>query len=209
MKVSREQVAEHRRKILAAATRLFNRRGFDAVTVAQVMDAAGLTHGAFYGHFKSKDDLIAQTLAGAISALAVEGDVSWFTAKYLTPGQRDDPAGACPLAGLGAETIRQGPEARAAITTGLRGQIERLSRGSPGANAADRRQAAIGSWSAMVGGMILARIVDDSELSDEVLEQTRLWINRQTARAEKVDTLQGTTSGPRRRPPLNRTEVIA
>ena len=63
-----ERVAENRRKILEAASRLFRARGFEAVTVAEIMQAAGLTHGGFYGHFKSKDDLIAQTLADALWA---------------------------------------------------------------------------------------------------------------------------------------------
>lgn len=63
MKVSRKQVAEHRQKILEAASRLFRDRGYDNVSVAEIMGAAGLTHGGFYGHFDSKDDLIAHTLA--------------------------------------------------------------------------------------------------------------------------------------------------
>lgn len=68
MKVSREQMAENRRRILDAASRLFREKGFDAVSVAEVMKAAGLTHGGFYGHFSSKDDLIAQTLAHALGS---------------------------------------------------------------------------------------------------------------------------------------------
>ncbi|TKB51841.1 MAG: helix-turn-helix transcriptional regulator, partial [Mesorhizobium sp.] len=68
MKVSREQMAENRRRILEVASRLFRDKGFDAVSVAEVMKAAGLTHGGFYGHFNSKDDLIAQTLAHVLAA---------------------------------------------------------------------------------------------------------------------------------------------
>jgi TetR/AcrR family transcriptional regulator, transcriptional repressor for nem operon len=189
MKVSREQVAENRRKILDAAARLFRERGFDAVTVAEVMKSAGLTHGAFYGHFKSKDDLIAQTLLYALDATQAvatqavgEGDLARYARWYLTPGLRDNRAEGCTVAGLGAETIRQSPEARAAMTAGLRKQIERLSKGVPSADAREARRAAIGSWAAMVGGMILARLVEeDPELSDEVLEQTRTWIEQQSA----------------------------
>jgi TetR/AcrR family transcriptional regulator, transcriptional repressor for nem operon len=175
MKVSREQVAENRRKILEAASRLFRAHGFDAVTVAEVMKAAGLTHGAFYGHFKSKDDLIAQTLAHVLTATEDAGDLASYAAWYLTPGHRDDLAGGCPVAGLGAETIRQAPEARAAMTAGLRRRIEHMSR-STGADATEARQAAIGGWAAMVGAVILARLADDPKLSEEVLEQTRTWI---------------------------------
>ena len=70
MKVSREQVLENKRTILEAAGRLFRERGFDSVTVADVMKSAGLTHGGFYGYFKSKDDLIAQALAEVLGRAA-------------------------------------------------------------------------------------------------------------------------------------------
>lgn len=182
MKVSREQVALNRQKILEAASRLFRARGFDSVTVAEVMKAAGLTHGGFYGHFASKDDLIAQTLAHTLSASAPgAGDLAHFVEAYLSPEHWADLAGGCPVAGLGAEAIRQSPEARAAMTAGLHRQIERLSRSAAGATAQERRRAAIGSWAAMVGALILARLSDDAELSEEMLEQTRLWIDRDAA----------------------------
>jgi TetR/AcrR family transcriptional regulator, transcriptional repressor for nem operon len=183
MRVSRKQVAENRRRILEAAGRLFRAKGFEAVTVAEVMRAGGLTHGGFYGHFGSKDDLIAQTLAYALLAgedrqrSRAEVDLARYAAGYLSPRHRDDLAGGCPTAGLGAETIRQSPEARAAMTAGLRRRIELLSEGAPGASAAEKRRVAIGSWAAMVGAVILARLSDDPRLSDEVLEQTRAWID--------------------------------
>jgi TetR/AcrR family transcriptional repressor of nem operon len=183
MRVSRKQVAENRRRILEAAGRLFRAKGFEAVTVAEVMRAAGLTHGGFYGHFGSKDDLIAQTLAYALLAgedrqrSRAEVDLARYAAGYLSPRHRDDLAGGCPTAGLGAETIRQSPEARAAMTAGLRRRIELLSEGAPGASAAEKRRVAIGSWAAMVGAVILARLSDDPRLSDEVLGQTRAWID--------------------------------
>jgi TetR/AcrR family transcriptional regulator, transcriptional repressor for nem operon len=187
MKVSREQVAENRRKILDAAGGLFRSRGFEAVTVAEVMKAAGLTHGGFYGHFKSKDDLIAHTLAHVLEAGAdTEVDLANYAASYLTPSHRDDFAGGCPTAGLGAETIRQAPEARAAMTAGLRRQIERFSQSAPGTNAAEARRAAIGSYAAMVGAVILARLADDPQLSDEVLEQTHSWISDKRVKATKL-----------------------
>lgn len=108
MRVSRERVAESWRKILEAASQLFRARGFDAVTIADVMQAAGLTHGAFYGHFHSKDDLIAQTLADALAGQAGGSlDLARYASRYLTPEHRDDLSGGCPTAGLGAETIRQ------------------------------------------------------------------------------------------------------
>ncbi|MDR3511905.1 MAG: helix-turn-helix domain containing protein [Caulobacteraceae bacterium] len=179
MKVSREQVAENRRRILASASRLFRERGFEAVTVAEIMKAAGLTHGGFYGYFKSKDDLIAHALADVFTAApAADADLAAYAANYLTPAHRDDRAGGCPTAGLAAETIRQSPEARAAMTAGLRRQIDQLSRKAPGATPAEQRRAAIGGWAAMVGALILARMSEDPRLSEEVLAQTRAWIDQ-------------------------------
>src|ERR1700712_3825548 len=85
MKVSREQVAENRRTILAAAGRLFRERGFEAVTVAEVMKAAGLTHGGFYGYFASKDELIAAALADVLSRRPPPpGHLSRFAAHFLS-----------------------------------------------------------------------------------------------------------------------------
>jgi TetR/AcrR family transcriptional regulator, transcriptional repressor for nem operon len=177
MKVSREQMAENRRRILDEASRLFRAKGFDAVGVAEVMKAAGLTHGGFYGHFTSKDDLIAQTLA---HVLAVDsgggGDLRAYVDAYLSPRHRDNAAGGCPTACLAADIRHQTAAARAAMTEGLRLQIDRVSAALPGVSPADGRRAAIGSWAAMVGALILARAVDDAALSDEILEQTRAWL---------------------------------
>jgi TetR/AcrR family transcriptional repressor of nem operon len=177
MKVSRAQVAENRRRILEAASRLFRERGFEAVTVAEVMKAAGLTHGGFYGYFKSKDDLIAHALADVLSGVEPpEADLAGYAAAYLAPGHMADVAGGCPVAALGGESTRQSPEARTAMTQGLHRQIERLSPSAPGEDAAARRRTAIGAWSAMVGALILARMSDDPALAQEVLDETHAWI---------------------------------
>jgi TetR/AcrR family transcriptional repressor of nem operon len=177
MRVSREQVAENRRMILDAAGRLFRERGYDAVTVAEVMQAAGLTHGGFYGYFASKDELIAGAL-GDVLARRPEpsGDLASYAAGYLSSAHRDNRAGGCPTAALAAETVRLTGGARTEMTAGLKRQIERLSRLAPGEGAGQKRQAAIGSWAAMVGAMILARVSDDAALSNEVLDQTQAWL---------------------------------
>jgi TetR/AcrR family transcriptional repressor of nem operon len=178
MKVSREQMAENRRRILDVASRLFRDKGFDAVSVAEVMNAAGLTHGGFYGHFSSKDDLIAQTLAHVLAAdSGGGGDFRAYVRSYLAPRHRDNAAGGCPTAGLAAAIRHQAPAARSAMTEGLRSQIDRIGTALPELDQADRRRAAIGSFAAMVGAVILARAIDDPAFSDEVLEQTREWID--------------------------------
>ncbi|WP_322102743.1 helix-turn-helix domain-containing protein [Paraburkholderia sp. J41] len=178
MRVSREQVAINRQKILEAASRLFRERGYDAVTVADVMSAAGLTHGGFYGYFKSKDELIAHTLDHVYS----QGDdsainLSRYAASYLSRQHCDNVALGCPTAALAAETARQTPEARAAMAAGLERQIERFCAGMKGNDAKAARRAAIGGWSAMVGAVVLARLFDDPALSDEILEATRQWVD--------------------------------
>ncbi|MGR4863159.1 TetR/AcrR family transcriptional regulator [Caulobacter sp. LARHSG274] len=178
MKVSREKMAENRLRILEVASRLFRDKGFEGVSVAEVMKAAGLTHGGFYGHFSSKDDLIAQTLAHALAASSGGGgDFRGYVEDYLSTRHRDNTAGGCPTAALVAAIRHQAPAVRSAMTEGLRSQIDRIDKALPQLDAADRRRAAVGSWAAMVGAVILARAIDDPALSDEVLEQTRSWID--------------------------------
>jgi TetR/AcrR family transcriptional repressor of nem operon len=181
MRVSRQQVMENRRTIVEAAGRLFRERGFETVTVAEIMQAAGLTHGGFYGYFKSKDELIAEALGDALTQTTTGplGDLTRYADEYLTPTHRDDLGRGCPTAALAAETVRQTDDVRAQMTTGLKQQIERLSRAVPGRNAAQRRRAAIGTWATMVGAMILARASDDPALADEVLDQARAWLTAQ------------------------------
>jgi TetR/AcrR family transcriptional repressor of nem operon len=177
MKVSREQMAENRRRILDEAGRLFRAKGFDAVSVAEVMKAAGLTHGGFYGHFSSKDDLVAQTLGHVLTPGTSEGaDLSAYLDAYLSPEHRDNAADGCPTAGLAADIRHQTAPARVAMTDGLRSQIDRISAALPDMSADEKRRAAIGSWAAMVGALILARASDDKALSDEILAETRAWI---------------------------------
>jgi TetR/AcrR family transcriptional repressor of nem operon len=191
MKVTREQVAENRRTILEAASRLFRERGYESVTVAEVMKAAGLTHGGFYGYFASKDELIAGALADVLSRRPEPtGDLADYAAGYLSAAHRDNRASGCPTAALAAETIRLAGAPRAEMTAGVRRQIARLSRIVPGQTDVQKRQAAIGSWAAMVGAMILARVSDDPALSTEILEQTQSWL------AAQAKDQGGAISGP-------------
>lgn len=179
MKVSREQMAENRRRILDIASKLFRDKGFDAVSVSEVMKAAGLTHGGFYGHFGSKEALVAETIGHVLTRDEDGGgdrDLHAFLRDYLAPRHRDNPANGCPTAGLAADIRHQTPAARAAMTAGLRSQIARVEKALPDMDGADRRRAAIGTWAAMVGAVILARAIDDRTLSDEVLRETRAWI---------------------------------
>src|ERR1700681_2863093 len=124
MRVTREQAAAHRQKILDVAGTAFRERGFEGIGVADIMKRAGLTHGGFYGHFASKDDLAAETTARVL------GNEGWIrrltgTAKpsfgevvrsYLSPRHRDDPGHGCLFAALGSDVVRQHPSIRRAFT---------------------------------------------------------------------------------------------
>lgn len=177
MRVSRDQMVENRRRILQEAGRLFRDRGFAAVTVSDVMKAAGQTHGGFYGHFASKDDLIAATVADALtgegSAMA---DIDAWTDAYLSPLHRANPDQGCPMASLAGLMRHQTPEARSAMAQGLAAHIDRFAAALPGEDDSARRRAAIGRWSAMVGAVVLSRAIDDPALSDELLRETRAWV---------------------------------
>lgn len=176
MKVSREQMAENRRRILEVASRLFKDKGFESVSVAEIMKAAGQTHGGFYGHFSSKDDLVAKTLAHALADDSTEEhEFSAYLKSYLAPRHRDNPQKGCPTASFAAPVRHQASEARLVMTEGVRSQLEKIEKALPD-SLPDRRSAAIGSWSAMVGAIVLARAIEDPELSDEILKQTQTWI---------------------------------
>lgn len=178
MRVTREQVRENRRRILEAAGRLFRERGFAAVTVAEVMAAAGMTHGGFYGHFASKEDLAAQALAQALAPAPREDtsrepgtapDLAGFVAGYLSAAHRDRPGTGCALAALGSEAARQPAPVRRAFTEGLEARLARMQEASPEGD----RKAALAALSGLVGALVLARAVDDPALSDEILAATR------------------------------------
>jgi TetR/AcrR family transcriptional repressor of nem operon len=173
MKVSKIQVDENRRAILAAAGKLFRARGFDGVSIAEVMQAAGLTHGAFYGYFRSKDELVAATLSELTASTRKPGPYAEETAKYLSTTHRDDCVGGCPVAALGSETIRQSTPVRAAMTGGIERMVARLAQTAPGETEDARRRAALSACAAMVGALILSRAVDDPALSEALLAATR------------------------------------
>ena len=176
MRVTREQMAQNRTHILDAATELFREKGFDAVTVAEVMKAAGLTHGGFYGHFSSKEDLIAKALDHVFKVdSSAPFDLSDYVGRYLSPLHRDNPGKGCPTAGMVAETRHQSEAARHAMGEGTRAQIDRISAEFSG-DPAERRRLAIVSWAAMVGAMMIARGIHDQKLSEELLSETRTWI---------------------------------
>lgn len=187
MRVSREQMQANRLRILDAASRLFREKGFDAVSVAEVMKAAGLTHGGFYGHFDSKDDLVAQAIAHIFTVQEAGqggqggGELAAYLNAYLSPWHRDRVGEGCPTAALVADIRRQAVAARTAMTEGFRSQIDRVAAAIPAGDPAQARRQAVGTWAAMVGAVVLARAIDDPVLSEEILDQTRSWIEEKAS----------------------------
>jgi TetR/AcrR family transcriptional regulator, transcriptional repressor for nem operon len=184
MRVSREKFAESRKRILEAAATLFREKGFDGVGLADIMEAAGLTHGGFYGHFGSKEDLQAQALSLALARSATGWSqlvdsaaarpLSALAGQYLSSYYRDNRGEGCPIAALGADTAREGERVRSAFTAGLEPFLALLSNAIPGRSKAQRRRKAIATLAEMVGAIILARAVNDPALSDEILAATSL-----------------------------------
>jgi len=177
MKVTREQAEANRQTVVDAASALFRKHGFDGVGVADIMKAAGLTHGGFYGHFDSKDHLAAEACSRAIRRsweawinASSEGGSDAIVGNYLTSNHRNDHAHGCLFAALGSDIARQPRVVRRAVTEGFRGTIERLTRLIPGRSAAARRQRALATMSGLVGALILSRAVDDPKLSDDILQ---------------------------------------
>ncbi len=191
MKVSREQAAANRERILDVAIRLFRERGLDGIGVADLMREAGLTHGGFYGHFASKEDLIAEackrSLADSVTrwnkvcARGDDGAVMAIAKSYLSTRHRDDPGRGCTVAALCTESARRGSKVRHAMTHGVRTMIDVLAGAMPGNTRAMKRRKALSSFAGMVGAVVLARAMDDAEFSEELLKAVSASIEQVAA----------------------------
>jgi TetR/AcrR family transcriptional repressor of nem operon len=167
-----------RQRIIEVASAQFRAHGVAAAGLAAIMNEAGLTNGAFYAHFKSKEDLVQAVLCNALSrreqtlrTAAESGKgLEGLIRDYLSPRHRDDPGHGCPTAAMVAEIARHPEETRDAFTGKVSAFIEliatQVGAGSPRA----RRKAAIAVYGMMVGTLQLARAVNDKRLSDEILE---------------------------------------
>ena len=182
MRVSRKEVAKTRQRIVKIAGRLFRERGFDGVGVADIMQKAGLTHGGFYGYFDSKAALeVEASAAGLLNGVAkfissqneCEGvDFSRVIDAYLSAEHRDNAGGGCTLSALAPEAARSTHALRHAFEEGLDSYVNAIANVIPGASYAEKRQKAIATMAGLVGGIVLARAVDDPATSDEILRAT-------------------------------------
>src|SRR2546428_7082436 len=177
MKVTREQAAANREKIVEVASILFRRHGFKGIGVADIMKQAGLTHGGFYGHFKSKDDLAAEITGrvlgrpGWLERLTGTPKPSFaeVVREYLSPRHREDAGHGCLLAALGSDVVRQPRSVRRAFTDGLRLRVKALQELLPSRSAA-RRQKGLATMAGLGGARTLARAGDASQPSDGILQ---------------------------------------
>jgi len=177
MRVSREKAAENRQRIVETAARLFREKGFDGVGVDAIMNGAGLTHGGFYGHFASKDDLAAEAVMRALEHSGERQSrhltLTELVSEYLSERHCADRTNGCAVAALGADMARQHDGLRRALSAYVRGQLNRIARLLGNGPAGRRRERAIATLAGMVGALTLARAVNDPALSKEILAAAR------------------------------------
>ena len=175
-----------REQIVSAAARAFREEGVAGVSVPELMGRAGLTHGGFYAHFGSKEDLVASALAhaceesrGRLQAAAdsaPEGEGLQAVANaYLTANHMRHPETGCPIAAVGPEVERSEGAARQAYAEYVRGNLDRLEAIAPGKTKDQRRRAAAATYATMVGALLLARALGDDE-GDKFLAQVRRFL---------------------------------
>lgn len=185
MKVSREQAAANRERVVDVAAALFREHGFDGVGLATLMRAAGLTHGGFYGQFRSKEALAAEAAARALAQSAEdwrsltdgknrEVALASLLESYLSVRHRDAPGRGCAYAALAAEAARgPDPAVRRSFEEGLEPLISILGSLSPEEGEPERRRQALAAMAEMVGALVLARAVGDPAVSEEILDAAR------------------------------------
>ena len=177
MKVSKETSAKHRDELLKAASRLFRERGFDKVGIAEIAAAAGLTHGAFYTHFESKEALCAEIIASAThrSSAALKSRMNWraYIEAYLSPKHVRDRANGCPYAALAGDVPREGKTVRAAFSDALDNSIDAIAATLDHQGAASSRADAVQALATMVGALVLARTAASAKFRDEILGAAR------------------------------------
>ncbi|WP_027545667.1 TetR/AcrR family transcriptional regulator [Bradyrhizobium sp. WSM2254] len=175
MRVSRIQAAENRQTVINVASRLFRERGFDGIGLKDLMEGAGLTQGAFYKQFESKEDLAAQASRRALesaserwsAAIAENPDdpLGAVIAFYLSAGHREENLDGCPVVALGSDAARQGAGVKAAFEDGIKAYLEVLGPLLPKTDGEDSNRKAMVVLSTMVGAMTLSRAVNDPDLA--------------------------------------------
>jgi TetR/AcrR family transcriptional repressor of nem operon len=184
MRITKQRAAENRERVVAEAARLFREKGFDGVGVVELMAAAGLTHGGFYNHFDSKDEVEAAACASVfeksvarVADIAADSDptarearLADYCERYVSTQARDAAAAACPMVAFASDVSRKSAPVRDAYARGLSAYLDAFAKAGGGG-----REEAIRTFAALVGALTLARSVaaSDPTLSDEILAALR------------------------------------
>ena len=180
MRVSRTQAAENRETVINVASRLFRERGFDGIGLKDLMKGAGLTQGAFYKQFASKEDLAAQASKRAMesathrwstaTAAKPEDPIGAVIEFYLSMDHRGEKRDGCPIVALGSDAARQGMDVKASFEAGIKEHLEILDLfiAKAGGEQSDGKAMAI--LSTMVGALTLSRVVNDPDLAQAFLD---------------------------------------
>jgi TetR/AcrR family transcriptional regulator, transcriptional repressor for nem operon len=187
MRVSKEKAAEHRKQILNAAARLFRERGIGATGVDSITDEAGLTHGAVYSQFGSKEAIAIESIRLALQesrrtwqrTVEEKGRKQVLTAiveSYLSRKHRDMPGRGCLIAALGGDISRQPKNVREAFTEEFRGALNFLLELAQTDGESITFEDGLVIFASLAGAMMVARAVNDEALSDLVLKATSRWI---------------------------------
>ena len=176
MRVTKAQALENREHIVKTASAMFRERGFDGVGVAELMAAAGFTHGGFYKNFGSKADLMAEASANSLAQSLISAEalsIKDFIDVYVSRAHRDARATGCTLAALCGDAARQSGDLKSAFAEGIESTLQSLSEKSPNgpdAPAGEAREQMIDLLARALGAIVLSRACpDDSALADEIL----------------------------------------
>ncbi|RNJ51502.1 TetR/AcrR family transcriptional regulator [Methylocystis hirsuta] len=195
MRVSRTQAAENRETVINVASRLFREHGFDGIGLKDLMKGAGLTQGAFYKQFASKEDLAAQASRRALEsaftrwsaaiAATPEDPLGAVLAFYLSVGHREKKMDGCPLVALASDAARQGSEVKASFEAGIKAHLEVLGRLIAETKDSEAKGKAMAVLSLMVGAMTLSRVVNDTDLAQAFLDAAAEQIREVVASPER------------------------
>jgi TetR/AcrR family transcriptional repressor of nem operon len=191
MRVSRIQAAENRETVINVASRLFRERGFDGIGLKDLMRGAGLTQGAFYKQFASKEDLAVQASRRALesafsrwsaaTAAKPEDPLGAVMAFYLSMEHREEKMDGCPIVALGSDAARQGNDVKASFEAGIKAHLEVLGRMVPAMDGKEPEGKAMAILSTMVGAVTLSRIVNNPDLAQAFLDAAAKQVRESVA----------------------------
>jgi TetR/AcrR family transcriptional repressor of nem operon len=184
MRKSKLETAETRKRIVEAASAQFRENGIAETGLADLMGAAGLTHGGFYKHFESKEQVVVESVelatqsmmraTEAILAAAPPGkEIQAFLADYLSTDHQNHPARACPFATLSCDAARSSDAVRTAFTRGFQNLVETIARQFKDLSPAAAKKEALVTLSTMIGALTISRFVNDPDLSTAVLREAK------------------------------------